>query len=139
LDINLNKNELLKVAHLETTVVHPDYRGNNLQHRLGTIMIDLATQKGLTQLTCTVSPLNYYSLRNNMNNGLKIKALKPKYGGMLRYILHKKLNTDTDYGKKLDTINIFMEDIEEQIRLLKNGYIGFELHEDRTIDYIKFL
>lgn len=129
--------ELEKVCQLETTIVHPDYRGNNLQDRLVKIMVGIARDRGYTDLTCTVSPYNYHSLNNIMKNGLKVRALKSKYQDLIRFVLHGKVD-DFDYGKKIDVVNSFMEDIEKQMELLENGYIGFELHEDRTIDYVKF-
>lgn len=129
--------ELEKVCQLETTIVHPDFRGNNLQDRLAKMTIGIAADRGYTDLTCTVSPYNYHSLKNIMKSGLKIRALKNKYADLIRFVLHGKIH-DFDYGKKVDTINLSMEDLDKQIDLLKNGYIGFELNEDRTIDYVKF-
>lgn len=129
--------ELDKVCQLEATIVHPDYRGNNLQNKLVNIMIDIAADRGYTDLTSTVSPYNYHSLYNIMKNGLKIRALKRKYDNLLRFVLHGKIH-DFDYGKQIDSINVSMEDLDKQTELLENGYIGFKLNEDRTIDYVKF-
>lgn len=129
--------ELEKVCQLETTIVHPDYRGNNLQDRLVKIMIGIARERGYTDLTCTVSPYNYHSLNNIMKNRLKVRALKSKYQDLIRFVLHGKIH-DFDYGKKVDLFNLSMEDIKKQMELLTNGYIGYGLHEDRTIDYVKF-
>lgn len=129
--------ELEKVCQLETTIVHPDYRGNNLQNKLVKITIDIAKERGYTDLTCTVSPYNYYSLKNIMKNDMKIRALKPKYQDLVRFVLHGKIH-DFDYGEKIDVINTHMEDIDRQKNLLKNGYLGDKLFENRTIDYVKY-
>lgn len=129
--------ELEKVCQLETTIVHPDYRGNNLQDRLVKIMIKIAKDRGYTDLTCTVSPFNYYSINNIMKSGLKVRALKKKYKDLLRFVLHGKIEA-YDYGNKLDLVNIHMEDIDKQQVLLKNGYIGDKLFENRTLDYVKY-
>lgn len=129
--------ELEKVCQLETTIVHPDYRGNNLQSDLVGIMIGFAKERGCTDLACTISPYNYYSLNNLMKNGLKVKALKAKYNDLLRFILHGKI-IDYDYGNPIDTVNTSITDIERQKDLLKNGYIGYKLHKDETLDYTKF-
>lgn len=129
--------ELEKVCQLETTIVHPDYRGNNLQDRLAKMTIEIAKDRGYTDLTCTVSPYNYYSLNNIMKSNLKVRALKKKYDDLLRFVLHGRIG-NYDYGKKIDVINITMEDIEKQMELLNKGYIGDELFENRTIDYVKY-
>lgn len=129
--------ELEKVCQLETTVVHPDFRGNDTQNRLVGIMKGIAKERGYTDLTCTVSPYNYHSLYNIMRNGLKIRVLRRKYDDLLRFVLHGKIH-DYDYGKNIDTVNSSMEDIEKQMELLEKGYIGYKLYEDRTIDYVKF-
>jgi len=84
-DIKLPQKELNKVAHLETTVVHPDYRGNGLQSLTLQEMIPVIQELGYKHLLCTVSPQNYFSLLNIMKNGLKIKAQKVEqmdYGGL---------------------------------------------------------
>ncbi|MDF2520489.1 MAG: hypothetical protein K0R84_1117, partial [Clostridia bacterium] len=63
-DINLPTNELKRVAHLETTVVRPDYRGNSLQSLTLQQAVPLIEELGYRHLLCTVSPQNFYSLFN---------------------------------------------------------------------------
>lgn len=131
------------VCQLETTVVDIPYRGNNLQSRTLELMIPIAAEAGYNHFTCTISPYNYFSVKNIMKNGLKVKLLKKKYGtkedgsdGVWRYILHREL--DNDYtGEILDEINVDMTDIDKQIGLLKDGYIGYEL--DREKEYLKYV
>lgn len=129
--------ELEKVCQLETTIVHPDYRGNNLQSDLVAIMISMARERGYTDLVCTISPYNYFSINNIMKNGLKVRGLRKKYDNLLRFIMHGKV-TPYDYGNKIDSVNTSIKDIEQQMNLLKNGFIGYELHKDETLDYVKF-
>ncbi|MGB3366211.1 MAG: hypothetical protein WBA54_01860, partial [Acidaminobacteraceae bacterium] len=105
LDIGLSGDELKHVAHLETTVVHPEYRGNNLQSLTLVNLVPQILELGYNHLICTISPQNPYSLYNIMKNGLSIKALKRKYitkeneNGLWRFILHMDLNEVIDLKK----------------------------------------
>lgn len=90
-DINLNSEELPFVAHLDSFIVHPNYRGNKLQYKLSLLIEEIARQKGCKHLFSTVSPNNIYSLTNLKNLGLEIKLEKLKYDGKLRYILYKAI------------------------------------------------
>lgn len=129
--------DLMKVCQFETTIIREDYRGRSLQDRMLKVSKAIANDKGYTDFTTTVSPYNYHSLYNMMNNHLKIMALKKKYGGLVRFILHGKMDS-YDYGTEVDTVNVHMENIEKQKELLKKDYIGYTLNEDKTIDYVKF-
>ena len=61
-DINLAEEEMDKVVHLETTVVDPVYRGNNLQSLTLEAAKRMVKQDGYEHFLCTVSPHNFYSL-----------------------------------------------------------------------------
>lgn len=142
-DINLPKKELESVVHLETTVVDPIYRGNNLQSATLEIATDITLKNGYKHILCTVSPYNFYSLYNVMKNGLKIKKIKKKYGksdedeGLLRFILHRDLMNP--YSHPIDLVVSKWANLDKQIELIENGYVGFELFKDtRLLNYIKF-
>lgn len=142
-DINLPKKELDSVVHLETTVVDPIYRGNNLQSLTLEIAKDLVSEEGYKHLLCTVSPYNFYSLYNVMKNGLKIKKIKIKYGksnendGLLRFILHRDLMHP--YTNPIDLVVSKWANLDKQRELIENGYIGYEIFKDtRKLNYIKF-
>lgn len=144
-DINLPENQMDKVVHLETTVVHPDYRGNGLQSLTLQHAVSMVRDLGYRHLLCTVSPQNLFSLYNVMKNGLKIKALKKKYGtsedqsdGLWRFILHRDLEIGA-YEKPIDSFTSKLENIDEQRVLIENGYIGFNVfRESRMLNYAKF-
>lgn len=142
-DIDLPKNELENVVHLETTVVDPLYRGNNLQSMTLEIAMDLVQDEGYNHLLCTVSPYNFFSLYNIMKNGLKIKKLKRKYGktsedeGLLRFILHRDLMHP--YSNPVDLVVSRWGNLDKQKQLIENGYIGFEIFKDtKVLNYLKF-
>ncbi|MDY0236167.1 MAG: hypothetical protein RBR71_09075 [Gudongella sp.] len=143
-DVGIDESELESMCQLETTVVDPPYRGNNLQSMTLGLMIPIVRAEGYKHLACTISPYNYYSVNNIMKHNLKIKVLKKKYGtlpdnsdGMWRYILHTDI---TEKIKKPDDnkITVAMPEIEKQLDLLKNGYIGYSLnHKDQSLNYVK--
>lgn len=123
-DLKLEKEELLKVAHLDSVAVHPDYRGNKLQYQLICLLEKIAIEKGYRHLYSTVSPTNKYSINNLLKLGLEIKIEKEKYDGKIRLILYKSLIWALwvlidFYGNK-DYTNRVYETISEDI----NGVIS---------------
>lgn len=142
LDIGLSEKELMRVAHLETTVVHPSYRGNALQSETLKLAIPLIQEQGVRHILCTVSPFNPHSLYNVMVNGLKVKALKQKYGtsedpaGLWRFILHRDMEATS--SKVIDWLNVSMKEISRQEKLIENGFVGNYLNrEAQVLQYIK--
>ncbi len=144
-DISLPKQEFNKVVHLETTVVHPEYRGNSLQSLTLQQVVPLVKAIGYKHLLCTVSPQNFYSLFNVMRNGLKIKALKRKYGteadgkdGLWRFILHRDIDV-TAFQNPIKLFSTHLSNIEEQKKLIDESYVGFWLFKDsKMLSYVKF-
>lgn len=143
-EIGLQENELSEVVHLETTLVHPDYRGNQLQKKTLEVAVKYIEALGYRHLICTVSPYNIFSLTNIIDSGLQIKALKKKYGtafheGYLRYILHKDLVypiapiLSESKATRID-------DFDMQKKLIKNGYIGYKVKKDvKKIEYAQIV
>lgn len=144
-DINMPRQELSKVVHLETTVVHPDYRGNSLQSMTLQQAIPMVKDLGYNHLLCTVSPQNVYSLFNIMKNGLRIKALKKKYGketdgsdGMWRFILHRNLKP-IEARQMGHLLSIPLGNLEKQEKLIDEGFVGLWLFkESKMLNYVRF-
>ncbi len=144
-DINMSKRDLPKVAHLETTVVHPEYRGNSLQSLTLQTIIPTIKESGYNHLLCTVSPQNIYSLYNIMKNGLIIKALKKKYGtdksgkdGMWRFILHRNLELKS-LNKTIELLSIPILELERQEKMIRDGFVGLMLLRDsKMLNYARF-
>lgn len=143
-DVALPYSEFHKVVHLESTVVHPDFRGLGLQK----LTLDYATKwaiaKGYRYLFCTVSPYNPISLKNIMSGELKVRDLKKKYGnethrGYWRYILERDLSvTCEDCWPKFTFCAI--EEIEVQQKLIFEGFVGHHyLKDSQRIAYAKCL
>ena len=124
---------LPKSAHLETTIVLPNYRGNQLQFKTLVMAQKILHEQNVTDILCTVSPYNVYSLSNVMKAGLRIKALKRKYSdkltnsrGIWRFILHKSLQTSLEIDFPVKT-SIQRVQFNQQQKLLDNGYEGISL------------
>ena len=84
-EIGLEKADLLRVTHMDTAAVHPDFRGRGLQRRMMA-----AAEKTLPGriLLCTIHPDNRYSLENALKLGYRIEKRVARYDSV-RYILRK--------------------------------------------------
>ena len=117
------------VAHLDGSAVHPDYRGKAIQQRLSELRIAFAAEKGARHLLMTVAPGNPHSLRNHLNmGGFRVRAIKRKYGGMWRLILHRELDCGEASGAGRREF-CRLEDIEAHRRLLAAGFLGVRVVE----------
>lgn len=92
LDINLEEELLPLVGHIDSTIVHPNYRGNALQKYLIEAIEEKIDRSKFSVLCSTVHPENKASLKTSLKLGYKIKGEKEKYGGLRRYILMKEIN-----------------------------------------------
>lgn len=124
-DIGLPQEELGKVAHLKAVVVHPDYRGNQLQRRLGKAHTEVIRDLGYRHVCSTVSPKNAVSIQNHFANGFVIKGLKVKYGDRLRYIMYKNIFHTFVPGP--DVAEVDGTDIDGQKTLIDRGFAGFKI------------
>ena len=89
-DLNLTESELLQVVHMDTSAVHPDYRGQGLQGRMVHTAERELVGSGKRILLCTVHPENRFSLNNMLQQGFEIQKLVRKYCSE-RLILRKNI------------------------------------------------
>jgi ribosomal protein S18 acetylase RimI-like enzyme len=88
-ELNFDEAQLLRVVHMDSAAVHPNYRGLKLQKRL----METAEEylgKDRRILLCTIHPDNRFSLQNVLNQGYRIEKKLEKYDSV-RYILRKDL------------------------------------------------
>lgn len=90
-DLELEGEALLKVGHVESTIVQEAYRGNGLQQKLCIHIEELAKVRHMQLLCATASPYNHYSVNTFKKLGYEIKKDKLKYGGLRRYVLAKSI------------------------------------------------
>lgn len=125
-DLGLPACELGRVAHLAGAAVHPDRRGRGLQRRLTAERLELAAQFGRAHAISTVSPLNYVSWRNLLAQGLLVRRLVRKYGGHLRYVLHRQGGAEPSLCRER-SVTRPLRDADGQQALLERGWAGFAL------------
>ncbi|WP_286953630.1 MULTISPECIES: hypothetical protein [Aminobacterium] len=122
-DLRLPLAEKEHAAVMDFCITEKNFRGNYIQH------FTFLKAEGILyperyHLHCTISPLNVFSLRNVLRSGFHIVDLKEKYGGYLRFILHKNLkNVPCIYTH--DHIEVPIEDYESHLALLSMGYCGY--------------
>lgn len=125
-DVDLPGTALNQVVHLEATFIHPDFQGNSLQKRLtGLVLARLHLLPWPRYLMATVMPSNIPSLIDKFAQGLRIVALKEKYGVGWRYIFFRDLGAKGIAMPESEaTIAVDIMDIEQQCFLLEAGYQG---------------
>jgi hypothetical protein len=127
------------VAIYDGSAVHPDHRGRGLQTLLNDHRSRFASSAGFRHFMGTVSPLNPYSLVNHLRAGFFVKALTFKYGGMIRYIIHKDLRSRP--AGTPNVIDVEFGDLELQKRALADGLWGSGLRKHTgtwTMQYGRF-
>lgn len=95
LDLEFQKSELMRVAHMDTVAVLPEYRGHGLMAGLLEAAERELEQTSYEHLMATVHPDNRFSLDNMLGHGYRVMLTKKKYGGVLRHILYKKRGIPT--------------------------------------------
>lgn len=90
--LQMPEQELKRVAHMDSALVLPVYRGRKLQYRM-IKEAERILQKETTYdiWMATIHPDNQYSLRNALAQGYQVVAEAMKYGGYPRYILKKEV------------------------------------------------
>lgn len=89
--LNLDEEEMEKVAHLETAVVSAEFQGNRLQYRLFCMAEEMVQERNCRYLMATVHPDNIFSLNNMKKLGMECAAEVEKYGGKRRYVMWRKI------------------------------------------------
>jgi predicted GNAT superfamily acetyltransferase len=125
LGIDAGASDLTRVLYQEVSFVHPTYRGQGLQKKLGARIMDCVNIADFDFVCATVKPFNIASLKDKFSQGMHVVALKLKYGGKLRYVFAKPLHTNINVSD--DAIIVEMADTEKQQTLLSQGYVGCDL------------
>lgn len=89
--LNLNEEELTRVAHMEIAMVDEEFRGRGLQKELMKTAEEHLKFLGYHWLMGTAHPENVYSVNNFRKLGYEIVAKGLKYGGLPRYVFCKKI------------------------------------------------
>lgn len=127
-DLGFGREERQHSCHFELSGVHPDYRGNHLHQTMNGLRAAFAGAAGYYHLYGTVSPRNPYSLSNHFADGMAIRKLGLKYGGMDRYIIYRRhghRHMVTSQARACLQQRLCL-DIAGQKELLAKGYWGVE-------------
>ena len=90
--IGMTYEELCGVAHMDSVVILPEFRGHGLQSKMVAKAEEiLLTETDYRVWMCTVHPDNKYSLNNMLSHGYEVVAEALKYGGFRRFILKKEI------------------------------------------------
>ncbi|MEG0751607.1 MAG: GNAT family N-acetyltransferase [Oscillospiraceae bacterium] len=118
-------------AELESYFVLPEYRGNGLGGELVRFAVRCAFEEmGARYIAATVSPRNYASIVALMSEGgFRIRALKLKYGGKLRYIM-LRARDDSSVFTVYERFNL--SDIYGISKLLTKKYEGMATFSDEN-------
>jgi hypothetical protein len=127
-DLPLAEPELAHVADYDGSAVHPDVRGNGLQQSMTHMRHDYALHHDRYHILGTVSPFNPVSLQNFLRVGCRVRNLKEKYGGMLRFIIHRDLREPFPPALPPHSlVDVPLRDIEQHRAHLHRGFQGFSV------------
>lgn len=127
--LDIPEEDMDKIVYLQSTVVHPDFRGNALQIKTLNLILDLAMEKGYKHVTSTISPYNYHSLKNILRSAITIRnivTLGGTYGDKKRFIMYNNLTLKNKKNYQ-EIIAIPHQDIYRHTEILNKGYIGFDI------------
>ncbi len=112
----------VRLAKLAGASVLPDAWGAGIHDALIRMRIDDAIEVGVRHLYATAAPGNFRSWENLVEAGFSVRGLIQKYGGHLRYLLHRDLEADP--AGTGDGEWCMVSDVERQKALLSDGRAG---------------
>ncbi|WMI71543.1 hypothetical protein RBH88_00235 [Aminobacterium sp. MB27-C1] len=124
-DLQLHPSERDHIAVMDFCITEKAFRGNYIQH-FTFLKAEEILYPERYHLHSTISPLNIFSLRNVLRSGFLIVDLKEKYGGYLRFILHKDIRT-LPHIYTHEHIEVPLEDYDSHLALLSMGYYGYAI------------
>lgn len=136
-DAGLAEHVLPRVAYQEISAVHPNYRGYGLQRTLAQVVMQELDRTRFDYICATVMPFNIASLKDKFAQGMRVVALKLKYGGKLRYVFMKDLREETERPFN-EAIRIQMADTEAQQALLKDGWLGVHMLQENDAWLVEY-
>ncbi|MBD7907818.1 GNAT family protein [Sporosarcina gallistercoris] len=138
-DAGIPQEQWSSVLYSEITNVDPAFQGNGLQRQLGKVVMEEVDTEQYTYVCSTVAPFNIASIKDKLELGMHIAALRVKYETLTRYIMMKNLATEAAVTNN-DPIEVGMGETTEQQKLLQAGWIGTSIQlreEGYTVTYKK--
>lgn len=130
-DHHLSKAQCRVVAHIDGIAVHPAWRGQGWQRRLIAHRIAQARLHHREIMLSTAAPGNFASVFSLLSEGLQIRSIVEKFGGM-RYLMRRDVPAGqatgsvapVDVGGSKVVQWCPIADIEQQKELLEQGFVG---------------
>lgn len=126
-----------KIASLGADSVHPDFRGNNLNHYMIKYRVALAKQMKFTDCISIIDRKNIWNMTPYFDNGFNMfsSSIDPADEGKI-YLMHRPLR------EKVKVLSNDIEKIEFKNfgnidNMLNNGYVGCDF--DKSKNQISFL
>jgi hypothetical protein len=111
-----------RLAKLAGAAVLPEAWGGGIHDDLIHLRVEDAHHIGVGHLYATSAPGNFRSWPNLVEAGFAVRAIVEKYGGHLRYILHRDLAADE--SDEPEGVWCAAEDTERQRSLIVAGCLG---------------
>ena len=92
-NIQLTSDNLNRVLHMDSATVLPIHRGHGLEARMIAYAESLVDTSKYHYSFATVAPENLASLKSLERNGYQVMVTKEKYGGFMRCVMMKMLNS----------------------------------------------
>lgn len=121
-----------RLAKLAGASVLPHAWGAGIHDALIRLRIEEAERLGVVHLYATAAPGNARSWENLLDSGFGVRGLVQKYGGHLRYLLHRDLVADA--ATSAPGVWCGADEIERQTGLTAAGWrgVGWRRREDGT-------
>ena len=128
-DAGLCGQELKQVVHWERCLIAPEFRGNNMQFRMGELLVKATAAYNRTHryMCATVAPNNYPSLHQLFEQQQMVAVnLKKKYGDLWRLVFFKDIQQPF-HASPDDVVAVDCTDLERQLDLFQQGYYAFQV------------
>ncbi|RVU54056.1 hypothetical protein [Anaerosphaera multitolerans] len=114
-------------------MVHEDYRGRGLQNRTRKIMEETLENENFHRATSTVSPYNYFSMKNVFKSGFALVGYVEEYPAgedmfEERFIFFKDSKNPFEFSGNNLKVNLF--DGKAILKALSEGYVGIDVDYD---------
>lgn len=114
----------LTVAHMNSCMVDPQYRGNGLQRLLVSLRLMMAVGLGRQHLMTRVAVINHVSLANMLASGFLVRRIIVMHGTRLRYAMHRDLGAPPPVWDETRALAVPLADVERQRAVLQAGMLG---------------
>ncbi|MDM8525663.1 hypothetical protein QUF80_20015 [Desulfococcaceae bacterium HSG8] len=121
-DLGIPNIRTRNAAQFHGIAVHSLCRSRGFGLAMTKYAIHAVRNARVSHAAATCHPDNLHSLTILFTSGFRIKGLKNKYGGKLRYILHKEFGGD-GFSPGVRAVADH-KDIKTQKRMLAEGYVG---------------